>query len=50
MDALRKFIYKQDFFSKPKKVKRENTGYVNWENVGNDVDKLVKFVGKYFDD
>ena len=49
-DNLKKFLIKRVPSSPPLNVKLPKpTGYINWENVGNDVDKLIKYLGKYGD-
>lgn len=46
-DNLKKFLIKSVPTSPPLGYKKPKPkGWINWENVGNDVDKLVKFLGK----
>jgi len=46
-DNLKLFLMKRLPSSPPLQAKKPKpTGYVNWENVGNDVNKLVNYLGK----
>lgn len=47
MEALQRFVMKHMPTSPPLKIKKpKNEGYINWENVGNDVDRLTQWLTK----